>query len=124
MHLVVAAGNTFIDYYHELLGKPKMTSNVTLKHVTDVAYNPLTGMVFIIDYCPTSYITHLAKKIFISPKCYYFVSDHIQTPTISCIYFLFFFIYAPWSIQYSTDLLISTSPTPKTKMIIIIISIS
>ncbi|KOC62359.1 Vitellogenin receptor [Habropoda laboriosa] len=42
-HLVIAAGNTFIDYYHELLGKPKITSSATLKHVTAVTYDPFTG---------------------------------------------------------------------------------
>ncbi|CAK9805473.1 Vitellogenin receptor [Anthophora plagiata] len=49
VHLVIAAGNTFIDYYHELLGKPKMTTSVTLKHVTGVTYNPLTGGVLASD---------------------------------------------------------------------------
>ncbi|KOX76539.1 Vitellogenin receptor [Melipona quadrifasciata] len=43
VHLVIATGNTFIDYYHELLGKPKMTTNVILNHITEIAYNPLTG---------------------------------------------------------------------------------
>ncbi|CAL7944547.1 unnamed protein product [Xylocopa violacea] len=42
-HLVIAAENTFIDYYHELLGKPKMTTSVTLKHINAVVHNPLTG---------------------------------------------------------------------------------
>lgn len=49
MHLVIAAEGTLIDYYHELLGKPKMTANVPLKHVTAVAYNPLTGGVLASD---------------------------------------------------------------------------
>ncbi|XP_033360743.1 vitellogenin receptor isoform X1 [Bombus vosnesenskii] len=42
-HLIIAAGSTFIDYYHELLGKPKITTSDTLNHVTEVVYNPLTG---------------------------------------------------------------------------------
>lgn len=50
MHLIIAAGNTFIDYYHELLGKPKMATSVMLKRVTAIAYNPLTGKVLIIDH--------------------------------------------------------------------------
>ncbi|XP_053978841.1 vitellogenin receptor isoform X2 [Hylaeus volcanicus] len=43
IHLVIAAKNTFIDYHHQLLGRPKMTPTVTLKHVTAITYNPLTG---------------------------------------------------------------------------------
>ncbi|OAD52717.1 Vitellogenin receptor [Eufriesea mexicana] len=58
MHLVIAAGNTFIDYYHELLGKPKMTTNFTVKHVTAVTYNPLTGGVLASDQL-TDKIFHL-----------------------------------------------------------------
>ncbi|XP_015434155.1 PREDICTED: vitellogenin receptor [Dufourea novaeangliae] len=49
MHLTIAAGNTFVDYYHELFGKPKMTKNVTVNHITAVAYNPITGGLFASD---------------------------------------------------------------------------
>nr|XP_034189705.1 vitellogenin receptor isoform X1 [Osmia lignaria] len=49
IHLVVAGGDTLIDYYHELLGKPKMTESFSLKHVTALAYNPLTGGVLAND---------------------------------------------------------------------------
>lgn len=43
-HLLIGAGNQLIDYYHEILGKPKMTGSVTLKHVTALAYNSITGI--------------------------------------------------------------------------------
>ena len=56
MHLIIAAGNTFIDYYHELLGKPKMTPSITLKQVTEITYNPLTGGLLASD--------QLAEEIF------------------------------------------------------------
>ncbi|XP_076641099.1 vitellogenin receptor-like [Halictus rubicundus] len=49
MHLIVAAGDRFIDYYHELLGKPKTTMSVTLKHATAVTYNPLTDRLLVND---------------------------------------------------------------------------
>lgn len=42
-HIVVASGSTFIDYYHELLGKPKMRTSKTMKHITALAYDSLTG---------------------------------------------------------------------------------
>lgn len=60
-HLVIAAGNTLIDYYHELLGKPKMTTSNILKQVTHVAYNPLTGGLLASDQLTDSifhYNTH------------------------------------------------------------------
>ncbi|XP_012350206.1 vitellogenin receptor isoform X1 [Apis florea] len=58
MHLIIAAGNTFIDYYHELLGKPKMATSVMLKRVTAIAYNPLTDGLLASDQL-TDTIFHL-----------------------------------------------------------------
>ncbi|XP_076632440.1 putative vitellogenin receptor yl isoform X1 [Colletes latitarsis] len=49
MRLIIASGNTFIKYDHELLGKPKMTKSITLKHITAAVYNPLTGDLFAND---------------------------------------------------------------------------
>nr|XP_033342194.1 vitellogenin receptor [Megalopta genalis] len=49
MHLIIVAKKVFINYYHELLGRPKMIANTILKHVTAVTYNPLTDGLFVND---------------------------------------------------------------------------
>ncbi|XP_078043558.1 vitellogenin receptor-like [Augochlora pura] len=49
MHLVIVAENMFINYYHELLGKPKMSTNIVVKHITAATYNPLTDGLFVND---------------------------------------------------------------------------
>lgn len=48
-HLMVAAENTLIDYYHEVLGNPKMSSSLTMKYITAMGYDSLTGGIFIND---------------------------------------------------------------------------
>ncbi|XP_067215014.1 vitellogenin receptor-like [Linepithema humile] len=50
-HLVIIAGNTFINYYYELLGKPNVTTNTVSKEisVTEAVYDQLTGTILAID---------------------------------------------------------------------------
>ncbi|XP_035730371.1 vitellogenin receptor-like [Vespa mandarinia] len=48
-HMVIASGSIFIDYYHELLGKPKMSTSKTMKHITALAYDSLTGDILVND---------------------------------------------------------------------------
>ncbi|XP_076282536.1 vitellogenin receptor-like isoform X2 [Lasioglossum baleicum] len=47
--LIISTGNTFIDYYHELLGKPEMTSIFTSKDVAMITYNSLTDGLLVSD---------------------------------------------------------------------------
>nr|XP_012143749.1 PREDICTED: vitellogenin receptor [Megachile rotundata] len=49
MRLIISTGSRFIDYHHELLGKPKMKISDALKDVTAIAYNPRTGGMFASD---------------------------------------------------------------------------
>lgn len=49
MRFIIAAGNTFIDYYHELLGKPEMISTITSTEVTAATYNSLTDGLLVSD---------------------------------------------------------------------------
>lgn len=42
-HLAIAAGNTVIDYYHELLGRPRMSSSVTSDRITAMTYDSLAS---------------------------------------------------------------------------------
>ncbi|XP_032691228.1 vitellogenin receptor-like isoform X2 [Odontomachus brunneus] len=49
-HIIIAAKGAFIDYYHELLGRPKITANVAFsRHITAVTYDSLSGTVFASD---------------------------------------------------------------------------
>ncbi|XP_025153783.1 vitellogenin receptor isoform X2 [Harpegnathos saltator] len=48
-HIIIAAKGVFIDYYHELLGKPKITANETYRHITAVTYDSLSGVIFASD---------------------------------------------------------------------------
>ncbi|XP_012218709.2 vitellogenin receptor-like [Linepithema humile] len=48
-HLVIIAGNTFINYYHELLGNPKITTSTFSNHITEAVYDQLTGTILAID---------------------------------------------------------------------------
>lgn len=49
-HLLIIAGNTFINYYHELLGKPKVTTSIFSNHITEAIYDQLTGMMRLLFY--------------------------------------------------------------------------
>lgn len=49
-HLLIIAGNIFINYYHELLGKPKVTTSIFSNHITEAIYDQLTGMMRLLFY--------------------------------------------------------------------------
>lgn len=40
-HLIIAVGNTLFDYYHELLGRPRLTSSVTSDDIIAMTYDSL-----------------------------------------------------------------------------------
>lgn len=42
-HLLIVAKKAFINYYHEMLGKPK-TTNTSLMLIQDVITDPLSGI--------------------------------------------------------------------------------
>lgn len=42
-HVAIAAGNTIVNYYHEILGRPKVTPSVTADHISAMTYDPLKG---------------------------------------------------------------------------------
>ncbi|KAG7204450.1 hypothetical protein KM043_004885 [Ampulex compressa] len=48
-HVAIAAGNVFVDYYHQLLGKPKMATSSTSKRVIAVTYDSLSGHILASD---------------------------------------------------------------------------
>ncbi|XP_077255886.1 putative vitellogenin receptor yl [Temnothorax americanus] len=46
-HLLIVTDKAFINYYHEWLGKPKMTNVSNLQYVRNVISDPLSGQVLI-----------------------------------------------------------------------------
>ncbi|KAJ8672687.1 hypothetical protein QAD02_003947, partial [Eretmocerus hayati] len=48
-HMAIAAGNAIIDYYHELLGRPKISSRVTSDRITALTYDSLTDSIIAAD---------------------------------------------------------------------------
>ncbi|KAK2588774.1 hypothetical protein KPH14_001654 [Odynerus spinipes] len=48
-YIMIAAENILIGYYHELLGRPNMSTNQIMKHITALAYDSLTGGIFVSD---------------------------------------------------------------------------
>ncbi|GAB1865448.1 Putative vitellogenin receptor [Camponotus japonicus] len=64
-HLIIIMENIFIDYFHNFLGKPKMTTSTTSRFITAATYDSLTGTIIasdkhtnhIIRYDPNSGIT-------------------------------------------------------------------
>ncbi|XP_015186771.1 PREDICTED: vitellogenin receptor isoform X2 [Polistes dominula] len=64
-HLVLASENIFIDYYHELLGKPKMSMTKTVNYVTVMAYDHIKGDILIYDQLTqTVYRYNMNKNLF------------------------------------------------------------
>nr|XP_031843623.1 vitellogenin receptor-like [Nomia melanderi] len=49
VRLGIAAGNIIIDYYHELLEKPRIMANLTFGQIAAVTYNPVTDGLFVSD---------------------------------------------------------------------------
>ncbi|XP_011296732.1 vitellogenin receptor [Fopius arisanus] len=48
-HLIIAAGGLFIDYYHQILGKPEMEGHQTLHHFDAAAYDPIQEGILVVD---------------------------------------------------------------------------
>ncbi|XP_011501063.1 PREDICTED: vitellogenin receptor [Ceratosolen solmsi marchali] len=48
-HIAIAAKNIIIDYYHELLGKPKQSSRIILDHITALTYDSLVDSLIAAD---------------------------------------------------------------------------
>ncbi|XP_031780788.1 vitellogenin receptor isoform X1 [Nasonia vitripennis] len=48
-HIAVAAGNTIIDYYHELLGRPRMSASLTPNHITAMTYDSIADSIIAAD---------------------------------------------------------------------------
>ncbi|XP_014221207.1 vitellogenin receptor-like isoform X1 [Trichogramma pretiosum] len=48
-HIAIAAGNTIMDYYHELLGRPRMSSSITSDHITALTYDSLADTIIAAD---------------------------------------------------------------------------
>ncbi|XP_015601419.1 vitellogenin receptor isoform X2 [Cephus cinctus] len=47
--LFIGANYMVIEYYHALLGKPKLTTSLTMTHITELAYNSLKDTIFVAD---------------------------------------------------------------------------
>lgn len=60
----MVADGTFLDYYHELLGKPNITTSVTLRHITAITYDSLSGTQTLTFY--KKYITNVTTLITIN----------------------------------------------------------
>ncbi|XP_043277982.1 vitellogenin receptor-like isoform X2 [Venturia canescens] len=48
-HLVIAFEDTFLTYYHEILGNPRVTGSTTLKRISQVAYDSTTKSIIAND---------------------------------------------------------------------------
>ncbi|XP_058806257.1 vitellogenin receptor-like [Phymastichus coffea] len=48
-HVAIAAGSTIVNYYHELLGRPRVTSSVTADHISAMTYDSLKNTLIAAD---------------------------------------------------------------------------
>lgn len=53
-HLVIACDDALIEYYHEILGKPRISRSLTSKRITRVAYDSTVGSVIVNDQTSNS----------------------------------------------------------------------
>ncbi|XP_032678623.1 vitellogenin receptor-like [Odontomachus brunneus] len=44
-HIIIVADGTIVNYYHNLLGKPKITSSVIFRNITAITYDSLSGTI-------------------------------------------------------------------------------
>lgn len=43
-HLIILAGRTIIEYYRDIIGKPRIHSLGSWHHITAATYDSITGM--------------------------------------------------------------------------------
>ncbi|XP_015126731.1 vitellogenin receptor [Diachasma alloeum] len=48
-HLVIAAGKFFIDYYHQILGKPEIDAHYTFQEIGSATYDSILEAVVVVD---------------------------------------------------------------------------
>ncbi|XP_066592780.1 vitellogenin receptor [Prorops nasuta] len=60
-HLFIVSGDLFMDYYHEILGKPKLNKSVTMKSITALTYDSLKGRAIVSDLISNSIIEYDIK---------------------------------------------------------------
>ncbi|XP_032678624.1 vitellogenin receptor-like [Odontomachus brunneus] len=44
-HIIIVADGTFVNYYHNWFGKPKIATSVTLSNITAITYDSLSGTI-------------------------------------------------------------------------------